>query len=388
MPRTLIIYCGRYPGGAAGAKRVRQFAQGLRLAGDEAHILGYRRGGPADQPNQWELDHFAVPYRTVHIRAGPKRSPLVLMDAMHLFDRLAEAALCAHRDINYDRAILYGHSWLGLHKVTAALSRAGIPMAADMNEWWLWDARRAGTCIDQVLFRRHCLPKIRAILGISSFWEDYARRIGKRCMIVPAMADNEFQALPLPQFAPFNLVYTGFMFRRDLPQTLLQGVRLAIARGFDVHLVIVGKMDAFVEARAAVRRIQSDPELRHRTHITGWIERDELYRIYSRASAFVLLRNDDWETRVSFPTRIPEYLSTGRPVIASRAGDIGRYLVDGCDACLLDPGDHPDQLADVICELMSVPNKAQSIGRGGRQSVAAFSHELHGRRLKEFLDAG
>jgi glycosyltransferase involved in cell wall biosynthesis len=321
------------------------------------------------------------------VRSGSTRNPRVLLDAMRLPGRLAHAATSACRDLGCDRAILYGHAWIGLHQVVAALSRAGIPMAADMNEWWLWDLKLATVVLDQAMFRRFCLPKIHAIVGISSFWEDYARRIGKQCILIPAMADDEFAELPPPSFHPFSLVYAGFLFRRDLPDTLLEGVKRAVARGSDVRLVTIGRMNLYAESRAAVRRIEADPALRARTRVTGWVERDELHRIYAQASAFVLLRNDDWEARVSFPTRVPEYLATGRPLITSRAGDIGRYLRDRCNACLLDPGDRPDQLADAIGRLSSDPASAQRLGASGQMAAAGFSYRLHGRRLREFMDA-
>ena len=105
-----------------------------------------------------------------------------------------------------------------------------------------------------------------------------------------------------------------------------------------------------------------------------------------QADAFVILREDNLETRSLFPTRLPEFLSTGKPVILSDAGDLAIYLNDRESACVIPPGDRPKELADAICFLATHPDEARRIGQGGRDALAAhFSQRVLAQRVVDFV---
>ncbi len=388
MPKTLIIYFGRYGFASAGTKRVRQFALGLREAGDDPAVLGYRRCERGESREiEWRRDAWDIEYAGVPITAGRLSDPRRLRDILTLGWRVADAAMAAVRRRGFDRVVVYGQSWLGLGAAVRRLSAAGLPVVADLNEWWLWRGMLPINAIEQKLFRALSSRRLAGIIGISDFWWDFARRIDRPMIRIPAMGDEEFTDIGPSAADAFHLVYVGVLFRRDLPQTLLCGVRLALQRGHRVHLTIVGRTGLFPEAVKAANIVRDDPLLRDHVTLAGWVERDELTRIYSRAAAFVLLRDNDWETRACFPTRLPEFLATARPVITSDATDVAQYLKHGVEAWLVPPGDRPEALADAIGHLASHRDEAQRIGRAGAEAARReFSYRVHGRRLKDFLD--
>lgn len=388
MGKTLIVYYGKYDGETGGAKRVRRFARGLRAAGDEACVLSYRRANRSTSGRvSWATDRWGVDYACVSITNGSSLNPLVFRDGVTLAWRLASAALEAVRQRGLDRILLYGQSWQGLGAAVRRFGDAGLPMAADLNEWWRWGQGLYQISMDQRLFRRICLAKISGIIGISTFWEEYARRLGKPVLRVPAMADEEFEDLGRCQSGAFNLVYVGMLFRRDLPQTMMDGVRLALQRGCRFKFIILGRANLFPEALQAVRQIQSDQLLLDNVKITGWVEHRRLEEVYRDAGAFLLLRDNVWESRVCFPTRLPEYLTTARPLITSEVGDASLYLRHKQNAWLLPEGHQPEKLADAICHLVVNREDSGRIGQAGLDTARQeFSFQHHGQRLRLFLD--
>jgi glycosyltransferase involved in cell wall biosynthesis len=388
LGNTLIVYAGKYDGTTAGARRVRQLAMGLREAGDGACVISYHRGSRTTEDSiSWMTDQWGVDHASVPVTDGSIRNPRVLWDALTVSSRLGDMATKALRQRGFDRVLLYGSSWTGLRAVVGRMHRAAVPMVADLNEWFLWDQRPLMVVLDQNLFRRFAAPRLAGIAGISVFWDDYARRLGKPVILIPALGDDEFEDLEAPSSDVFNLVYVGVLFRRDLPLTMIDGVRAAAQRGCKFRFIILGRPNLFPAATEALRQLQADPLLHNRVEITGWVERERLREVYREAGAFLLLRGNDWESRASFPTRLPEFLASGRPVITSMTGDAAFHLQHRQNAWLLPEGHEPERLADAICHLAVHREEATQIGRAGRVVARKeFCFRVHGQRLKEFLD--
>jgi glycosyltransferase involved in cell wall biosynthesis len=311
----------------------------------------------------------------------------IFWDGVTLPWRFASAALETVRQRGFDRILLYGQTWQGLGASVRQFAKAGLPMVVDLAEWWRWGQGFRQISVDQGLFRRICMTKVSGIVGISTFWEEYARWLGKPMLRVPAMADEEFEDLGQRRSDAFKLVYVGMLFRRDLPQAMIDGVRLALRRGCQFTFVILGRANLFPEALRAVHQIQSDPLLSDNVEIAGWVERKRIEEVYRDAGAFLLLRDNVWESRVCFPTRLPEYLTTARPVITSDVGDASLYLRHKQNAWLLPGGHQPEKLAEAICQLAANREDGERIGQAGLDTARQeLSFRHHGQRLRSFLD--
>ncbi|MBI3966346.1 MAG: glycosyltransferase family 4 protein [Chloroflexi bacterium] len=68
------------------------------------------------------------------------------------------------------------------------------------------------------------------------------------------------------------------------------------------------------------------------------------------------------------PLKVYEYLAAGRPVVASRIGQLADLLVDGVNGSLCPPGDAV-VLADTLRRLRADPELRARLGRNGRATV-------------------
>ena len=85
---------------------------------------------------------------------------------------------------------------------------------------------------------------------------------------------------------------------------------------------------------------------------------------------FVLLRKDNVFSRACFPTRLPEFLETGKPVIISRVGDVDQFLEHKTNALLLNPRKNISELVSAVSYLKAEASHARAIGIAGMEVAA------------------
>ena len=97
----------------------------------------------------------------------------------------------------------------------------------------------------------------------------------------------------------------------------------------------------------------------------GYQKADRLREIVGGA-LFVTVPSEWYE---NYPFSILEAFALGRPVMGTRIGGIPELVRDGVTGMTAPPGD-PAALADGIANLMSGPEKADSMGRAARSWVS------------------
>jgi glycosyltransferase involved in cell wall biosynthesis len=221
---------------------------------------------------------------------------------------------------------------------------------------------------------------------ITAGLEDVYRKQGcARTLVIPSIEEWPPVPAPEPTGNPvFRLTYVGKFAPRDAPELLIEAVRLLAERRLPMVLEVVGLYEGTEPGRRFLRLCSLDPELRRIVRFRGTLSDEALAEQLRTSDGLVLTRRDARPERLSFPTRLVEYLRHGRPVLVSDVGDVRRYLRDGEDAVLLDPGD-PRRIADATAALVLRPDRGAGIGRRGREAGArAFDRKAHAARLLDF----
>lgn len=118
---------------------------------------------------------------------------------------------------------------------------------------------------------------------------------------------------------------------------------------------------------------------------------EEAIRIMKGAVCLVLARPDSLQARAGFPTKLGEYLATGRPVVVTDTGEIGRYLKDGENAYIVridecSNGRMEEAVAEKILEVLHDPVRAERIGAAGKEvAKRCFDWHVHAEELQEWL---
>jgi glycosyltransferase involved in cell wall biosynthesis len=95
--------------------------------------------------------------------------------------------------------------------------------------------------------------------------------------------------------------------------------------------------------------------------------------------------NADGSPFFGSPTKLFEYLAAGKPVVASRLGQIAEVIEHGVNGWLVPPGD-AEALAAAVTALAGDPALRERLGRAARAGAAArHGWDAHVRRILDAL---
>jgi glycosyltransferase involved in cell wall biosynthesis len=119
--------------------------------------------------------------------------------------------------------------------------------------------------------------------------------------------------------------------------------------------------------------------------LLGPLIRDEIPRALCDSDYLVLSRPDNVQAEGGFPSKLGEYLATGKPVVITNVGEINHFLHDGLNAFIAEPNS-AEKFADKLREAL-LSKKADQIGIEGRKLVYKEFNYLHQAKiLAEFFE--
>lgn len=165
---------------------------------------------------------------------------------------------------------------------------------------------------------------------------------------------------------------------------LIQVFRLVLMRCPGARLAIVGGCSS--KAAAMVQGLLSAEHIPFKAvQLLGYVERSQLLELYAKSAALLLPLPESERSRCRFPTKLGEYLASGRPVITTAVGDLTRYLQDDSNAFITRPG-NPPLFAEKIIAALENPGRSDAVGAAGREVARShFHYAQHGPRFVEFL---
>jgi colanic acid/amylovoran biosynthesis glycosyltransferase len=156
---------------------------------------------------------------------------------------------------------------------------------------------------------------------------------------------------------------------------LIEALATLVRRDIDERLTIVGDGPQLPDLRTLAQRLG----VSDRVTFTGAVGQDEIRAYYARADVFALPSFAE-----GLPVVLMEAMASGLPIVAFRIAGIPELVEEGVSGLLAVPG-RLDQLVDALATLLSAPPaKRASMGRAGREMVAAeFDLE---RTAQQLLD--
>jgi len=236
---------------------------------------------------------------------------------------------------------------------------------------------------------RVLLPKMNGVIGISKAWCAWADKQGIPNVWIPPFAEDYCSVRTKPSLPdrPFTMVFLGHWVPRELPRVFLKALQLCIEQNIDVRMIVLGNVGKSSRERPAMRFLQKDPVLAKHVTFRGFVSDQERDHELAESDAFIILRSDNRETEMLFPTRLPEYMLSGNPVVLSKVGSFPQCFEHKKDVWFVSARNTPEEVAEAILYLAQHPTERLEIGRQGRKTaLAQFSLEALGSRLARFLE--
>ncbi len=359
---------------------------GVKAGGSVSHIHGFLSGmrESGREPTVVTSDHLAaLPDGVREVVVPPASRPSLVEEAalMAYNRRFTQGAVEALRKDPPD-LVVHRHAVFALEGVLVARA-LDRPLVLEVNssEVWVkknwsrlhfeWIAsameRRALACADRVTVVSSVLRDQIAALGV-----DPARIVVNPNGTEPERFDpgSTGESLRAYYGIPGDALVAGFLgtFTRWHGVLFLAEQVAALCREEPkLYFLFIGDGDL----RAAVQeRITSDG-IDNRARFTGLIGPDEIPDLLAACDILVSphLPFEDGTPFFGSPTKLFEYMAAGRPIAASRLGQIGDLLEDGVTARLFEPGD-AEGLRAAILDLARDPELRSRLARTARDTVS------------------
>ena len=219
--------------------------------------------------------------------------------------------------------------------------------------------------------------------SLYAYFEDKINKKAKQ-IIVPIIT-NTSNFYRVPENSG-EIVYTGALTQfKDGIMDLLEGYTIFNGKSPGRKLVLMGDLNVSPDRDKVVAFIDKNQMQKH-IEITGYVDRPVMIDRMSNAAVLALAKPANKQSEHCFPTKIAEYLSTGKPVLTTTTGSIPQFLTDRKDSYLTEPN-NPDALAKTLSDIFSNYEHAEIVGKNGRElAQIEFDYTAQVDRIILFFD--
>lgn len=207
-----------------------------------------------------------------------------------------------------------------------------------------------------------------------------------KLLLVPSTVDSDrFSNTGVSPLTYNYIAYCGSLtIKKDGVNILIDSFNQLASEIPDIDLVLIGKGDSEYE-ETAIRRQTEGLNLSSRVHFLGQLSRTDVPAYLVGAKVLALARPTSIIADAGFPSKLTEYLSTGKPVLVTQVGDIPLYLKDSENAFLSEP----DNAVAFAAKLRYILNNYESAitvgGNGKRLTETIFNYNFQARRMLDFI---
>jgi glycosyltransferase involved in cell wall biosynthesis len=230
---------------------------------------------------------------------------------------------------------------------------------------------------------------VRQATAVSTTLAGYLKGHGLDVLVVPPQVDcDEFtESRPASLTGGLRLLYAGTPGRKDMLDVILRGIsRLAPQDQARVSLTIAGVTR---EAAAALSDLDVSVLDSVSAEVTflGRVPRDKVLTLLSESHFSLLVRPTGGYAANGFPSKVPESLAAGCPVMLNHTSDLAAYVQDGVEGLVLD-GNEPDDVRRGIERALRLRDEDwAAMSRAARlRARQSFDHRAWRARVSAFLD--
>jgi glycosyltransferase involved in cell wall biosynthesis len=384
-----IILNEAYPHGMAATNRIHLYAKRFKELGHDVEIVVPR---PTERHNTKPLN-FQVKgeYEGIKFRypLNPVRSKSFIRRRVNDFISFFSTIFYLYtKRRKSDVLLIVDNRWYMIVccKVFCILDRCKFVL--EISEFPFVFATKGGLYkVYRKLYVKYIFKLFNGLIVISdSLFEYFEEKISRKAkqIIVPIITNtNNFK------YTTNNsgeIVYTGALNQfKDGILDLLQGYTIFNKKNPGKKLVLMGDLNVSPNKDEVVAFIDQN-KMQNDIEITGYVDRPVMIERMRNAAVLALAKPMNKQSEHCFPTKIAEYLSTGKPVLTTITGSIPQYLTDREDSFLTDPND-PDHLAETLSDIFSDYQKAAIVGQKGRElALNEFDYSKQVDRIVVFFE--
>jgi glycosyltransferase involved in cell wall biosynthesis len=166
---------------------------------------------------------------------------------------------------------------------------------------------------------------------------------------------------------------------------LLDSFARLVNKFCDFRLRLVGEIYSKTKFETILHKIEL-LNISDKVEFVGRVSREDIPEELHKAYILVLPRPTSLQSESGFPTKLGEYLASGKPVVVTRTGEIEKYIENEKHAYLVDPDDS-DLFAEAISYVILNYDEARKVGEAGRMKAQEiFNLEIQAKKLNNYLE--
>ena len=213
-------------------------------------------------------------------------------------------------------------------------------------------------------------------------------RRGASLLKVPILVDvQQFSSSPpsSPALGRYVAYCGSLLEEKDGVRSLMEAFASVSGEFPHLKLVLIGD-SIKVSQIPTYRRYAEHLAISQQVVFTGLVARSNLPAYLANASVLALARPTSRQAEAGFPTKLGEYLATGKPVLVTKTGELASYLADGLNVFFAPPDDVA-AFAERLRHILLNPEESAAVGLRGREAALQyFDYRTNGQRLKAFID--
>ncbi|MCK6541057.1 glycosyltransferase [bacterium] len=386
----------KYPEGDAASERAAMIVKMLRASGHIAYLV---------------VPHSAIKKKQIvsheHLKEKKIVPYLVLLSdymrtkfaAFQFFQTIAfiikAAGLIVYRSrqkkLNY--VILYSPDTLEYLLVILACKIRGVTLileACERMTLYYKDERKnvlrkAGSWLTENL-----TPKVsEGIIVISTLLQKYysERNPHIPILLLPILVDSSKPDQTLSDRvnpSEIRVLYSGTFGEKDGVQYILKGFCLFNKIYSSSRLILTGKpvhADQFASIQSLIEKQDCSAAIEYR----GFVSRKELAVLQDSSSMLLVCRTKSDFAKYGFPWKLGEYCLTGKPIIATRVGDIDLYFQAEIDIVFAESEDS-ESIGKKMLFIAENYDKALLIAKKSKEScIKFFDYTNHCEAMDRFI---
>lgn len=182
-----------------------------------------------------------------------------------------------------------------------------------------------------------------------------------------------------------KIFYGGSFAAKDGLAYLLDAYDTVSKEDKNIQLILTG-LGNQADTDKLKQRIDRS-ENKNRIIFKGFLNTDDYYDALNSCDIFCMTRINSQFANAGFPFKLGEFLASGKGVVATKVGDVSKYLVNDVNALLINP-DSSSDIAEALLVFIRNPEKINSLGLAARKTAEThFDSERISEKLLLIFNA-
>ncbi len=372
---------------SASLTRVVEVGKLITSAGSRALLLGSATTPTASRNILFDSLETVAYQGAATLRRTWALARLRRNEAIAFYKREFDGLLKTYKP---DLVIVYTGAASLFEIIARICGKVNTPVLCDCVEYFPAQFRYIlnGVWKEQKTLFEQSIRSASGIIGISRYWEPWAAQRGLPSFWLPPICSGAPPSYPRCSGAKeINILFLGRWVAREQPIILLKAVEDLVVRGLNVQLNVIGEIGQSIWEYRALRYLRASRLLTRVVRIHGYVDEEKKRQLTREATLSVILRQENRESLALFPTRLPELLLQGVPVILSNLSTFREILAEERAAIFVDSETSAGNLADAIVLADQDRRSLSEIGDRGRIVASRlFTPEAYIQPFNHFLE--